>query len=443
MSRAQLLEKLRAMPGIASVAEAPTEHDGFSYYILQFNQPIDHDNPGLGTFQQEVSLLHRSELAPAPMIVHTTGYHDNVHDQPVELTYLLSANQVSIEHRYFGTSIPVPTDWTKLTIKQMADDEHAIIAALRTIYDGAFVTTGSSKGGMTAVFHRSFYPEDVEGTVAYVAPISFGAPDPRYPAIFDMIGPESCRRAVRNLALEMLVNRRGQLEARARAEVGNVYTRVSLGAAVEAAISGFEWAFWQYFGVDSCAKVPSLAASDDEVFAFFNQVSPVAELADKKLGEIEAYYYQSYAQLGYPDYSAEYLVPHLRYQESDYIGELPTPEEPTYDSEPMRQVLDFVDNHGDHMLFIYGQWDPWTAGKFALGDAADSRSFVQPEGTHASHITKLKQGDCNTSLDMLEDWTGVTPKATWWKRGGISAPSGDIGAGPRVRPAVHTPVARR
>ena len=37
---------------------------------------------------------------------------------------------------------------------------------------------------MTAIYHRRFYPDDVDGTVPYVAPISFGAPDLRYPTTF-------------------------------------------------------------------------------------------------------------------------------------------------------------------------------------------------------------------------------------------------------------------
>ena len=57
------------------------------------------------------------------------------------------ANQISIEHRFFGESRPEPADWSKCMIEQMAADQHAIIAALRTVYDGACLTTGGSKGG--------------------------------------------------------------------------------------------------------------------------------------------------------------------------------------------------------------------------------------------------------------------------------------------------------
>ena len=70
----------------------------------------------------------------------------------------------------------------------MAADEHAIVTALKTIYTGPYLSTGASKGGMTAVFYRRFYPDDVVGTVPYVAPLSFAAPDERYAAFLDSVG---------------------------------------------------------------------------------------------------------------------------------------------------------------------------------------------------------------------------------------------------------------
>ena len=428
MSHAQLLGKLRALPGVTA-DEVSSSVDGFSSYVLHFTQPVDHSDPNGPTFQQEVSLLHRSELAPVPMIVWTSGYADTYADTPVELTDILDANQVSIEHRFFGGARPEPADWTKLTIDQAAADEHEIIAALRTIYDGAFLSAGASKGGMTAVFHRRFYPDDVEGTVAYVAPLTFGAPDPRYPAFFDTVGPEDCRNAVRAIALDMLANRRDQMEARAASQP-YVYSRISLGAAVEAAIAGFEWSFWQYFGVDHCKFVPAVSASDDDVFAFLDQISPIHDNADAGIASLEAYYYQSYTQLGYPDYSVSSLTPYLWYDEDDYLGELPTAE-PAYDSNPMTDILNYVDNSGDRLLFVYGEWDPWTKGRVVLGNAADSQTFIVPEGTHAASIRALPSDKSSAAGAMLESWTGVKPRLSWWRRAG-SAP-------PRVAPPPRMP----
>src|SRR3954467_2324542 len=131
-----LIAQLNALPGVTAT-ETPTDQDGFTYIVLHFTQPVDHDNPDGPKFQQEVSLLHRDK--DAPMIVHTSGYWDYYRDSPVELTKLLGANQISIEHRFFAESRPDPADWSKLTIEQMAADEHEIITALKTIYPKAFI----------------------------------------------------------------------------------------------------------------------------------------------------------------------------------------------------------------------------------------------------------------------------------------------------------------
>src|ERR1043165_8542875 len=114
----QLLEKLRSIPGVSArelgSVDGP-EEEKFTYYVLHFTQPVDHDDPSKGFFQQQVSLLHRNEQAPTPMIVNTSGYSDDWGDKPAELTMMLDANQVSIEHRFYGDSKPDPIDWQYLT----------------------------------------------------------------------------------------------------------------------------------------------------------------------------------------------------------------------------------------------------------------------------------------------------------------------------------------
>ncbi|HMG52616.1 MAG TPA: S28 family serine protease, partial [Kofleriaceae bacterium] len=402
----QLFVELRFLPGV-TVEEVPTDQADFHYYVLHFTQPIDHDHPELGTFQQQVSLLHRNDVAPVPMIVNTSGYSDGWGAKRVELTELFDANQVSIEHRYYGDSRPVPTDWTKLTIQQMAADEHAIIAALHTIYGGAFLTTGASKGGMTALFHRRYYPDDVDGTVAYVAPMTFGAPDKRYPAQFNKIGSDECRDAVRTVARAMLAHREEMVEL-AAAQPGHDYNRVALGPSVEAAIAGLEWGFWQMWGAADCMTVPPPTASAADLFDYLDKISPVGDYDDDKVAYYEPYVYQTYTQLGYPDDSVAYLARDLVYTEADYLGELPTAE-PPYDDNAMRDIQDWVDNDGSRLMLIYGEWDPWFAGRLALSDAADSETFILHEGTHKAQLRALEPFKRDPALAMLARWTGVDP----------------------------------
>jgi hypothetical protein len=451
----ELLAKLRDLPGV-TVDEESTEQPDLHYYILHFTQPLDHDRPDRETFQQRVGLLHRNEQDPVPMIVHTSGYDDYYKDTPVELTRLLAANQVSIEHRFFGESRPADPDWSKLTIEQMAADEHDIITALRTIYGGAFVTTGGSKGGAAAVFHRRFYPDDADGTIGYVAPISFSLADNRYPRYVEDIGEPACREAVRHLATLMLDTvHRPVIEARAQAQAQDqagqpvhLYTRVEIGPAVEAAVASLEWTFWQVFGVDRCVDVPRRVddqePSDDQMFEFLNMISPVTDNDDDAVARFAPYYYQAYSQLGFPDYGSIYLSPYLDYTDLDYIHELPTPLEPVFHEHAMLDIDDWVEHHASRIALVYGEWDPWTAGRIALGLADDSKSYIVTHGTHHSEIIGLDNDDREDVLGKLRRWTGVTPLLSRLSRAqkvrsagadlnGVQSPAEQV---PRVPPVV-------
>lgn len=424
MTPDELLARLRALPGVtAQQGEAP-EH--YSYFVLHFTQPVDHLDPSKGTFKQEVSLLHRDERAPAPLIVYTSGYRDDEHETPVELTTLLDANQVSIEHRFYGESRPDTIDWSLLTVEQAAADEHEIIQALHTIYEGAFLSVGESKGGITALLHRSFYPTDVRGMVAYVAPLSFNAPDPRYSEQFEhnLIGDPDCRAAVRALACELLANRRRQMEARAQAEADQgpfTYSRVEIGPAVEAAIAGLEWGFWQIAGDGHCDTLPKVTDSDDKLFEFLKATSPVSEYNDDEIGKYAPYYYQSYAQLGYPADAVSYLTQWMWYDETHYTGELPTIA-PAFDSSAMDQLQMWLEAKetdeydpvtrkrlGKHLLFLYGGWDPWVAGRVVYGEALDAKTLIQPTGNHLTQLATMAPGDQNQAFAYIQRWTGVEP----------------------------------
>jgi PS-10 peptidase S37 len=408
-----LLAALEALPNVHDVTEMTTQHVGYHYFVLHFTQPVDHAVPDGATFLEEVSLIH-ADVA-APLVIHTSGYWDYYLDTPVELTDLLGANQISIEHRFFGTSRPDPADWSTLTIEQMADDEHAIVASLATIYPGKKLATGGSKGGMTAMFYRRFFPTDVDGTVPYVAPISFAAPDPRYPPYLAQVGTADCRASVRALAVEMLSKRRADFVASAQDEassMGYQYTRVAIGPAVESAIAGVEWSFWQYFGESYCTILPATTASSDDLYTFLGMISPVSSSDDEQVALLEAYDYQAYFQLGYPDDGTEnYLQPYEMYGDADYAGYLPLGVAmPTYDGgAAMQDIADWVAGHGDRLLFAYGEWDPWSGGMYALGSADDAAIYVESTGTHSSDLEHMASGDETAAFAMLQSWTAVTP----------------------------------
>jgi hypothetical protein len=273
---------------------------------------------------------------------------------------------------------------------------------------------------MTAVYHHRFYPGDVAGTVAYVAPESYAIPDLRYASFIDSIGQAECHQAVRDYATEMLAHRRAALLSRAQADAtatGQFYGRIAIGPALESAIMDFEWTFWQYFGVDQCNIIPPVGATDDQMWSVLDMVSAVSFSANASTARFEAYFYQAYTQLGSPggtavrgDTRPAYLAALQQYSDADFTGSLPIGVAvPAFDATAMRDIDDWLEHQGSHLIFEYGEWDPWTGGKFTLGNATDSLEVVQPHGTHGSRLSSLVAADRDAAFAKLAAWTGVTP----------------------------------
>jgi len=154
--------------------EETSQYPGYRRFLITLQQPLDHDSPEGRQFGQRM-VLHHADRG-APMILYTSGYMLFGDDYLSELGVMLAANQISTEQRFFDESAPSPlepADWSLMTIAQAAHDHHRVVEALAPYYRAAWVSTGHSKGGMTSIYHRRFHPDDVDATVAYVAPISF------------------------------------------------------------------------------------------------------------------------------------------------------------------------------------------------------------------------------------------------------------------------------
>jgi len=171
-----LLERLNALPGVTAT-EIPSHYGYPRQFALDITQPVDHDRPNGPTFTQRAYLSHADE--DLPMVFGPNGY-GATEESWEELAFILQCNGVYVTHRYFPGSRPQPTDWRYLDIRQAAADHHRIVVLLEAIYPGPWVSAGSSKSGMTALFHRRFWPDDVDATVAYVAPLMFDVEDERF-----------------------------------------------------------------------------------------------------------------------------------------------------------------------------------------------------------------------------------------------------------------------
>ncbi|SDK95245.1 S28 family serine protease [Nonomuraea jiangxiensis] len=409
-----LLDRLRAIPGLTVVSE--TQPTGYRFFVLSYTQPIDHRNPRKGTFQQRLTLLHRS--AEAPVVLYTGGYGLPVNPAAsrTEPTQLVDGNQVSVEHRFFRSSRPSPADWNDLNIWQEATDEHRIVQALKTIYSGKWIQTGASKGGMTSVYHRRFYPGDVDGVVAYVAPNDPVNPaDRQYDDFFAGVGPKACRTAVENVQREAL-KRRDRMVALLEADAqrnGYTFARTlgTVDRSFEMTILDTAWAFWQYSTEADCPSVPPTTATDEELYAWIDNVTFFGFYTDQGLDYYLPYYYQSASQLGWPDLRFEHLRGLTRYRELYQPNSmLPAELRSRHDPRPMLDVDHWVRTKSERMMFIYGQNDPWSAERFTPS-RHDSSLYVAPGANHGANIARLSEAERIAATDTLRRWAGWSPPA--------------------------------
>ncbi|WP_229715462.1 S28 family serine protease [Mangrovihabitans endophyticus] len=409
-----LLDRLTAVPGLTVVSQSAT--DAYRFFVLAYRQPADHRHPHGQSYTQRLTLLHRS--VDAPVVLATGGYALPADPRPsqTEPTALLGANQVSVEHRFFTPSRPDPADWSDLTIWQEASDEHRIVQALRGIYTGRWIQTGASKGGMTSVYHRRFYPSDVDGVVAYVAPDDAVNPlDGAYDRFFATVGPADCRATLDDVQREAL-RRRDRLVPLLTADAaaqGWTFTR-TLGTAdrsFEMTVLDTVWAFWQYQSVANCPQVPATTATDRELYDWIDAVAGWSFYTDQGLERYWPYYRQAATQLGWPSPRFEHLRGLRRYP-GLYVpnSSLPAELRGVHNPLPMLDVDLWVRTVSQRMLFIYGENDPWGAERFTPS-RRDSFLYVAPGSNHGANISRLAPADAAAATATVRRWAGVPAAA--------------------------------
>ncbi|KYF67219.1 S28 family serine protease [Sorangium cellulosum] len=407
-----LLDQLRDLEGL-TVSEEESSIPGTRYFVMELDQPADHADPDGVRFQQRVVLHHRDRAAPVVLV--TEGYEIYPEVQWLEEpTELLAANQIRVEHRFFTPSRPEPGDWSLLTIEQAAADVHRVIASIRPLYDGRWISTGTSKGGMTSVYHRRFYPADVDGTVAYVAPHSAGVSDPRYVDFVAERGDPACREALQRFQREVLLRRPAMVDAmEADAEErGVTYDLLGADRALDVAVIESVFSLWQYRDSSFCQRVPTAASDDGDVWAFLDEANAPHLWSDPWLLNVEPYHWQAAAELGYPGFAEAHLADLLLYPGANVPTSFvqPRPDStPVFDPGAMQDVSGWLTAEGERFLFIYGENDPYTAAAFDVGAARDSHRFIAPGGTHGAVILALAPADQALALGALAAWTGVTP----------------------------------
>lgn len=166
----EVMMALTEIPHVYNVKKAA------SLYSFYFEQPVDHHNPDKGFYLQYCTLKFNDW--DKDVVVYTHGY--DMYLRNIDLTTMLDANELNIEHRYFGFSLPEPFEnlnMTYLNADQQSRDIHNIVSALKKakIFEtGKWVSTGVSKDGITTALQA--YYSDLNGWQDFDAYVPFCAP---------------------------------------------------------------------------------------------------------------------------------------------------------------------------------------------------------------------------------------------------------------------------
>lgn len=409
----EVLEKLNSLPSV-SAQETTNESDkvkGYRRFSMTIEQPTDHSQPTRERFKQKLVLFHKN--FNEPMVLQTSGYLI-FSEKLSRLAAAFETNQIQVEHRFFAGSVPASKAWSKLTIEQSAADFHHIVTTFKQIYANNWVNTGASKGGMTSIFHRRFYPDDFNGTLADVAPVSNTIGDLRYVDFVNNVGGKKyadCRAQLESLQKSAL-KKREQLE---QMMDGTFNQLGSKDVGLEHSILEMPFTFWQYTdpenGEANCKNIPGAQASVIEIFQFLKKANDMSQYSDEQILQFQPYFYQAAYQLGMPELKRSHLIEQLLhpYTVKQY---LPKGEDVEFQIDTMRDIQSWVTQKSRGMMFVYGELDPWTAGAFRDVNNDDNHYFVIKGGNHKANFTMLTGDESKDALETLGRWLNKTPSTS-------------------------------
>ena len=404
-SNKELYQKLCTLKGVITVDSLPSDYSS-EKYVVTIRQPLDHKHPEKGSFTQRVVISH--EGFDRPTVLVTEGYGGDYALNPRyqdELAGLFHTNTVFVEHRYFSGSVPDTVDWQYLTAQNSASDLHLITTLFKQIYPQKWISTGISKGGQTALIYRAFFPNDVDITVPYVAPVSRSAEDGRHEPFLNVVGDKKTRQAILSFQREVL-KRRGEIIPLMEkfCMEKQLSFRISMNEVLDYCVLEYSFAFWQW-GTPA-SQIPANSATTEVLFNHLTEISGPDYFATGQ--PTQAFFIQAARELGYYGYDIEPFKDLLFIRTAkDYLQRIMLPEGITIQFQPelYKKLTNFIETSDPRLIFVYGEYDPWTSvGITKLDGKKNMFVAIQPKGSHRARINTLPDSLRDKVIKTIKLW---------------------------------------
>ena len=403
----ELRQKLAALQGISGIEKLESEVYP-EKYLVRITQQVDPKNPAAGTFTQRVVIGHVG--FDRPTVIVTEGYGGAYALNPKyqeELTKLLNANLVFVEYRYFLESTPEPKNWDYLTAENSAYDLHHVNQTFRQLYQGKWISTGISKGGQTTCLYRAYFPDDVDFSVPYVAPLNRAVEDGRHEPFLRQVGTKAERDRI--LAFQKAVLKQTaaivpMLESYCQEH--KLTFRIPMAEVLDYSVLEYPFAIWQWgTPVD---QVPEPTASAADLFKHLMEISEPSYFSNEQ--PYVSFDVQACRELGYYGYDTAPFKGLLTIKSAKgYLNKLMLPTElidqVEFRPELYHKVYNFLKDNDPKMIFIYGEIDPWSATRVpTFRGKKNEQIYIQPRGSHRSRIGNMPEEMKKQIMDQIHAW---------------------------------------
>ncbi len=399
--------KLESLKGISGIEKLETELYP-EKYLVRIEQQTDHDNPSAGTFKQRVVVFHAGFDRPTVLV--TEGYGGAYALNPKyqeELSKLFNTNVIFVEYRYFLESTPEPKNWDYLTVENSLYDLHNVVNTFKQIYKGKWISTGISKGGQTTMFFRTYFPDDVDFSVPYVAPLNRAVEDGRHEIFLKKVGTAEERKKIEDFQIEILKRRATivpMLEAYTK-EKGYEY-RIPMDEVFDLAVLEYPFAMWQWG--TSVSTIPDLKSDDKTLFNHLMEISEPSYFAEDQA--FISFNVQAARELGYYGYDTEPFKEYLSIKSAKgYLNKVMLPKELVdkveFRPELYNKVSKFLKENDPKMIYIYGEIDPWSATRIPDFEGKKNlQIYIQPRGSHRARISNMPDDMKEKIMNQIEKW---------------------------------------
>ncbi len=382
-------------------------------YVLKMEQQVDWKTSAKGTFGERIFVGMKG--LDKPTVLVTEGYSASYGLNPgyeEELSRLFDANVVLCEYRYFSQSVPVPTNWDYMTVDNSLADYHHVRQVFGQLFKGKWISTGISKGGQTTMFYRATYPDGVDVSVSYVAPLNRAVEDGRHEKFLaKKVGTKEERKVIRQ-AMQELMRRKPELMKlfHAYCEENGYQFLMSEEDVYDYCVLEFPFALWQWG--TPVSSIPELTSDeDDEVwFDCLMKVSSPDYFAYPS--QYMPFDVQAAKELGYYGYSLKPIKKWTSLKSTKgYLKKMWLPDSlRKYDFDPAlyKRTVKYLKKEDPKHIFIYGEIDPWSSSGVCTWlnckKKKNMRVYVQPRGSHKARINNMPERMKTEIINRLTNW---------------------------------------